>query len=71
MPLSNSSDGSNLFLGMGDDPRRGSTMTNLIEFEPDSDLDIPDDMVLWSSENSQVGNTSAEPLRGAVGHISC
>ena len=48
-----------MFLGMGDDPRRASSVTNLIEFEPDPDLDIIDDMILWSSENSLVCSKSA------------
>ena len=34
--------------------RRGSRTVNLIEFDPDPDLDIPDDMTLWSQTHSQV-----------------
>ena len=53
---SNSSDGSarSPFLDPNSVDRRGSRNVNLIEFEHDPDLDIPDDMVLWSQTHSQV-----------------
>ncbi|KAL5271493.1 hypothetical protein ACHWQZ_G001937 [Mnemiopsis leidyi] len=56
---SNSSDGSNRspFLDPNNVERRGSRTVNLIEFDPDPDLDIPDDMTLWSQTHSQVIKT--------------
>ena len=39
--------------------RRGSRTVNLIEFDPDRDLDIPDDMTLWSQTHSQVTFSSS------------
>ncbi|XP_063689337.1 rho guanine nucleotide exchange factor 11-like isoform X5 [Bolinopsis microptera] len=56
---SNSSDGSNRspFLDPNSVNRRESRNVNLIEFEHDPDLDIPDDMVLWSQTHSQLIKT--------------